>query len=228
MGQRTGPHKYSFVGTGVLAIAGWFLGFRAGVRFLHGEPVAGALFAAGSVVALVASVCAFRIEARRALGPPGSPERRRRRLPPAVVARRAAIGLAIGAGSAALVAVDGDRSVATAIFSGFGMAAAYGPLAVWSKWRRRDEDPAPEPTPPPVVDPATRAKERQDDLRRGKGVGVGAAALGVLTLATAIPDAATDLSIAGLALTTFGIWFAVWCHREAEAGTGSAHNPPRD
>ena len=202
----------SFLWTGAGAMVGWAAAVVMAVAVSHGASGRAAGGAAALAVAAGLATVAFRVEASRAFGPPGSPERRARRLAPGVVVRRTAAGFAGAALFAIVLGATDDGTWREAVAMGVVFGAALAASLNWRAWRRPDEDPIPAPRPKPEVPP----HDRRVDLRRGEVVGVVFAVLGIVGAPSGLADGDAGMALVGLALVVGGGWFAYWCSSRPE------------
>ena len=138
---------------------------------------AGPVVVAWAVATAIASglaAWAFRIEAERAFGPPGSPERQRRRLTGVQLARSFGAGVLVTAAFGLLLHFvsqvdDSGPSGEGLVFFIVYFSLLYGTAFAWNVWAAIDEDadeadrvPA-RSVPQPVAAPP---RDRRADLRR--------------------------------------------------------------
>jgi hypothetical protein len=192
-----------------------------------GDPVrVVAALAAATAIASGLAARAFRVEAERAFGPPGSPERRRRRLSRAQLTRSFGAGALAGGAAGVLVHLvsqvddsgpSGDRMAVLVVY--FGLL--YGAVFAWNVWAAVDEDEAApdldgvpaRSVPRPVAAPP---RDRQADRRRAIVVCALLAVVGVLVAVEGVMDGdgvRTGLGI-GLAAGTGGL--LLWAASQEE------------
>lgn len=185
-----------------------------------------AFWAAGTAIASGLVVWAFRVEAERVFGPPGSPERRRRRLTRAQLARSFGAGaLLTGAFAVVLLLVSrgddsGPSGAGWAVFVGY-FSLLYGTLIAWNVWAAVDEDEAvPEvdgiparSVPRPVAAPP---RDRQADRRRAIAVCALLAVVGVLAAVEGAMHGDGGRAGAGLGLAAGSAGLLLWAARQEE------------
>jgi hypothetical protein len=164
-----------------------------------GDPVL--VVAAWAVATAIASglgAWAFRVEAERAFGPPGSPERRRRRLTRAQLARCFAAGVLVTGAYAVIMLLltrldDSGPSSEGWAFLAVYFSVAWGAVFAWSVWAAVDEDDAvpkaggipARSVPRPVAPPP---RDRHADRRRAFVVCVLLAVVGALATVEGLMD----------------------------------------
>jgi hypothetical protein len=192
-----------------------------------GDPVwVVAVWAAATAVACGLVPWAFRVEAERAFGLPGSPERRRRRLTWAQLARSFGTGALVGCAASVLVLLvalidgsgpSGERLVLLFVY--FGLL--YGAAFVWIRWAAVDEDEA-VPTadgvparsvPGPV---ATPPRDRRADRRRAFVVFVLLAVVGGLATVEGFMDGDGVRAGLGFGLAAGGAGLVLWIATQEE------------
>jgi hypothetical protein len=185
-----------------------------------GDPApAVAAWAVATAIAIGLAVWAFRVEAERVFGPPGSPERRRRRLSPAQLVRSLGAGV-LAAGAFGLILVllsivdDSFPSAGRLPLIVLYLAPVYGAADAWSTWAAEDDDEAgPEVEGIParsVPRPAAPPRDREKDLRRGFVVCVLLGLLGVLGAVEGFVNGDWQSAGVGLALAAGSAGLILW------------------
>jgi len=224
-----GGQAPSFLRTGAAALVAWGTGQWSLRAALAGRPLTTAAAGAVCLVAAGLAAWAFRVEAARAFGPPGSPERLRRRLSRATVVRTVGIGLGVGALFTVVITASGeDASARRVALVGVAMGVLYGGMIPWSRWRRLKEDPPRRLALPGRPAPPPRA--RGQDLRWGRAVGIGFALLGAALVVSAASEGEADDVGIGAVTAVAGGGFALWCQSRPELreATSARRRPSHD
>jgi hypothetical protein len=193
----------------VLAVHGWRVGDATLVT---------AAWTAAAAIAAAAAVWAFRVDAARAFGPPGSPERRRRRLTSGQLARDLGAGLLVGCALAVLLRFTRDDpppALAYQLVFVVLIGLLYGVLFAWQRWATVDDQDTTADTeaiparsvPRPVADPP---RDRGVDIRRGAVVCLLLAVLGVLSAVEGFVGGDGQQAGVGLGLSIGSIALLVW------------------
>lgn len=203
---RTGTAFGAAVVFASLAFNRWWNG--------HAMWVVAALGAAAAVAGVLA-LWALSVDADRAFGPPGSPERQRRRLGGSRLARILGVAVLLGVGFVLFMRYVVEReptpSLARLLVAGVLAGLTYGTLFAWSTWAAVDEDREPDATAIPAPPrPAAPPLPREVHRRRGEVVCALLAALGLAAGVQAAWNHDWLSAGVGLALAAGSVAIAVW------------------
>jgi hypothetical protein len=214
---RTGAASAAAAVLAVVTISEW----------RDGDPVpVVAVWAAATAIASGLVAWAFRVEAERAFGPPGSPERRRRRLTRAPLARSFGAGALVGGAVAVVVLLlsrtddsgpTGERLAFLVVYFSF----VYGAAFAWNVWAAVDEDEAvakvggipARSVPQPVAAPP---RDRHADRRRGIVVCALLAVVGVLAAVEGVVDGDGVRAGLGIGLAAGSTGLLLWAAAQEE------------
>jgi hypothetical protein len=212
--------------TGAAFAAAAVLVARTMGAWRDGDPVwVVALWAAATAIAGGLGVWAFRVEAERAFGPPGSPERRRRRLTRAQLARNFGAGALAGGAAGVLVVLvssvdDSGPSGWRLAFMFVYFGVLFGAAFTWNVWAAVDEDAIPgvdgipaRSVPQPVAAPP---RDRRADVRRGIVVCALLAVLGVLAAVEGVTDGDGMRTGIGIGLAAGSTGLLLWAASQEE------------